>query len=431
MRDLVKNNTINSPYHIDLNNDFDRKLQNYAILIVHWAMNVQEGQLVNLSGEIFHRKLLLLIAQQAYRRGAKYVNIDLFDPWQAHLRISENRNPENLSFVPSFIPEKFNVLIDTNGATLKLRGSEEPDCCADLPPHLVNETQKGLQQSLHRYYEEGVGKRKVQWTIAAAATPKWAHKVFPELPPEAATAALWELIFKICRVDTPDFLERWKTHNHTLQQRARRLTRMQIKELHFTGPGTDLKVYLSRKAQFIAGGDTGVRGVHYECNIPTEECFTTPDYRLTTGHARITRPFKVNEKTVKNLKLEFKEGQITHFEASEGQEAFAAYIKSDPGSCRLGEVALVGIDSPIFQCGRVFDDILYDENAACHIAVGFAYHFCLENGEELSKDELAALGCNSSCVHTDMMISDAETDLFVTTYTGERLPLLLAGKWQI
>jgi len=410
--------------------DFSQKLKNYAHLLARRGMNVQEGQIVNITGELIHRDFISMVAKEAYACGAKYVNIDLVDPWHTRMRVLESANPEYLNYVPEFIPVKFNDLVDSQGALLRLQGSEEPDCCSDLPPDKINALQMHFRKKLKRYYDEGIGRSKVQWTVAGAATPKWGKKVFPELDEGKAHLALWEEIFKICRVDTPDFIHRWSNHNSALQLRAKLLTHLKIKELQFIGPGTDLKVYLSPIAVFKAGGDISSRGKHYECNIPTEECFTTPDCRLTTGHATVTRPFLVNGKLIKGLKLVFKEGKIVHFEAEEGYETFSAYIHSDENACKLGEVALVGIDSPIFQSGRIFEEILYDENAACHIAVGFAYRFCLEQGDQLNDDQLAVLGCNSSCVHTDMMISNEKTNVIATTYTGERVLLLQEGVWQ-
>ena len=85
---------------------------------------------------------------------------------------------------------------------------------------------------------------------------------------------------------------------------------------------------------------------------------------------------------MKGLELEFRNGEIVNFKAAEGQEHFGAYIANDPGAKRLGEVALVGVDSPIYQSGRLFEEILFDENAACHIALGFAYRFCIDGGVE-------------------------------------------------
>jgi len=411
--------------------NFNQMLENYATLLVHHGVNIQPGQTLNITGEIIHRDLMTKVAQKAYKRGAKFVNIDLVDPWHARQRILESAQEEYLQYVPQFIPAKFNELVDTNGAVLRFQGSEEPDSLSDLPPTKVNTMMSHYRHSLKRYYEDGVGKSKVQWTVAAAATPKWGKKVFPQLDEKLAFQKLWEEIFHICRVDRPDFLELWEKHNHTLQNRAKKLTQLKIEELHFIGSGTDLKVKLSRKSVFLGGCAIGARGVPYECNIPTEECFTTPDYRGTTGKAKVTRPFLVNGKLIKGLSLEFTDGKITNFDAAEGKETFKAYINTDPGACRLGEVALVGIDSPIFQSGHVFEEILFDENAACHIAVGFAYRFCVEGGDHLSPRELEEIGCNDSNVHTDMMISDEQTDVYATTFSGQRIPLIIKGNWQI
>lgn len=411
--------------------DFDAKLDNYVKLLICHGLNVQAGQLVNLTGEMIHRDLLLKLAEAAYRQGAKYVNVDFIDPLQTKVRIENSGSDEFLSYVPKFIPTKYEELLDTNAAVLRLIGSEDPDCLADLPPAKVNQVQLSIRQTLKRYYQEGVGKSKVQWLVAGAATPQWGKKIFPELSEKEACSRLWDEIFKICRADLPDCLGLWKTHNSVLHKRAEHLTQMKIQELHFTGPGTDLKVYLSPKAKFKGGCDISARGVPFEPNIPTEECFTTPDCRLTQGHARVTRPFFVNGKCIKGLKLNFEDGVLTKFSADEGAETFEAYINSDEGGRRLGEVALVGIDSPIFRSGKVFQEILYDENAACHIAVGFAYHFCLEGGDKMTRDQLIDIGCNDSHCHTDMMISSEEVNVTAQTYDGRHIELIQKGKWKI
>lgn len=411
-------------------NNFEQKLDNYAALLVRHGLNIQEGQIVNITGEIIHRQLLTKVAQAAYKAGAKFVNVDIIDPWHARLRLEESTKREFLEYVPPFVPTKFNTLVDTNGAVLRFQGSEEPNNLADLPTDDVNLLQLRYRQSLKRYYDEGVSQSKIHWTVAGAATPKWGKRVFPELSEQEACAALWEEIFRICRVDQPNYLELWLAHDRKLQKRAAALTQLKIKELHFTGPDTDLKVYLTPLARFRGGSDVGPRGVPYQCNIPTEECFTTPDYRLTTGKVKVTRPFPVNGKLIQGLSLEFRDGKIVDFKASEGADTFKAYIESDEGACRLGEVALVGIDSPIFQSKRVFEEILYDENAACHVAVGSAYRFCLQGGDTMDNAALDEHGCNRSYVHTDMMISDERVDVKATTHTGEQLPLIIQGQWQ-
>lgn len=411
--------------------DFETCLERYAELLAAHGLNVQPGQVVNLTGEIIHRELLQKVLAASYKLGAKYVNIDFIDPWHTRQRVLNSQKSEFLDYVPAFIPTKFNELLESNGAVLRLIGSEEPDSLADIDPQKVNKMQLSIRKALKNYYEEGVGKSKIHWTVAAAATPKWGKKVFPELSEKEACKALWNEIFKICRVDRPDYLQVWKKHDKDLQKRAQYLTDLKIEQLRFTGPGTDLKVYLSPKAVFKGGGDTGPYGVHYEANIPTEECFTTPDFRRTEGHAKVTRPFLIHGTMIRGLELTFAEGRIVDFKAAEGAAAFDAYIKSDSAANRLGEVALVGVDSPIFQSGRIFEEILFDENAACHIAVGFAYRFCLDGGNQMTPEELDQIGCNDSHVHTDMMISSEEVDVHAITYHKEEVLLINKGKWMI
>ncbi|MDF2576766.1 MAG: Aminopeptidase [Chlamydiales bacterium] len=409
---------------------FEQQLENYANLLVVHGLNVQPGQIVNISTEVIHRELAFLIAKKAYARGAKWVNIDLAEPRLEKERVKASAE-EDLKFVSRYIPIKYEELVDSCAANLKLIGPEFPDILSDTDPKKLNLMRVQYRKALKYFYEEGIGKSKVHWTVAAAATPAWGQKVFPHLNPEQACQELWKNIFKMCRADRADYLEAWKKHNETLHKRAKYLTDLQIKELHFIGPETDLIVELSPRALFKGGTDTGARGVDYEPNIPTEECFTTPDYRKTRGKVKVTRPFEINGIMIKDLHVEFKDGSISYFKASEGEETFREYINSDEGAKRLGEVALVGIDSPIYQTGLVFEEILFDENAACHIAVGSAYKFCIKDGDKLTDDECLLIGCNESTAHTDMMISSEEVDVIVSTYEGRKIKLIERGQWKI
>ncbi len=407
--------------------EFKEKLETYANLLIAHGLNVQPGQVVNITGEIVQRDFIQLLVKAAYKKGAKLVNVDFIDPEILKTRITDSQSDEYLSYIPRFIPTKYNDFVEDGSCVLRLVGSEDPDSQAHLPVGKINAVQMALRQALKNYYVEGVSKKKVQWTVAAAATKGWAKKVFPELDDDAAYLALWDAIFHICRADKKECLEAWEKHQDMLHERAKKLNDARIKTLHFTGPGTDLKVVLSEKARFRSGNAKSTKGVLFEANIPTEECFTTPDYRHTEGKVRVTRPVPVNGRLVKGLEIEFKNGEITHFTAAEGSEHFAAYIANDPGAKRLGEVALVGIDSPIYQSKRLFEEILFDENAACHIAVGFAYTHCLEGGSTMSKEELASVGCNDSHVHTDFMISNEEVDCIAETYDGKTVKVIQKG----
>ncbi|MCO6429528.1 MAG: aminopeptidase [Deltaproteobacteria bacterium] len=407
---------------------FDASLKNYAKLLVLHGLNVQKGQIVNVTAEVCHRDFAMLIAEEAYRAGSSYVNIDLIEPRLARSRILYSR-AENLSYQPPYISAKYKQFVSDTAANIRIVGMEDPEILSDLDPKAVNAVRMGQYLAMKEYYREGIEKSAVHWTIAAGATERWAKRIFPKLTALDAKQALWNEIFKICRVDSGDYLQAWRKHNHVLQSRAKKLTELGIKQLHFTGPGTDLRVGLSSKAIFKGGGDMSPRGVEFEPNIPTEECFTTPDWRATEGFVRATRPFLVNGKLIKGLQMRFHKGEIAEFSADEGREVFDEYISSDAGGRRLGEVALVGIDSPVYQSGLVFEEILFDENAACHIAVGSSYKFCLREGARLSESELADLGANQSTVHTDIMISSDQVDVAVETYEGKSHLIISQGEW--
>ncbi len=403
-------------------------LARYAELLATHGLNVQPGQVVYIDAEVCHREFAVQVAEAAYRRGARYVGLELAPPELALLRIEASAD-EDLKYVPAYIGKKYADCVADHAAVLKIIGSEAPDILAQCDPKRVNTLRLHRHLAVKTFYDDGIGKSLVHWTVAAAATPQWGQKVFPGESPERAESRLWAEIWRITRADQPDCLELWKRHNERLQRRAQRLTEMKIKTLHFRGPDTDLTIGLSPCAVFKGGSESGPRGVDFEPNIPTEEVFTTPDFRQTEGHVRTTRPFLINGKLIKDLQLTFRGGRIDSFTATEGVDTFREYIDSDEGARQLGEVALVGIDSPIFQSGLVFEEILFDENAACHIAVGSAYKFCIQDGESMDSEQAAAIGCNESTVHTDMMISSAEVDVTAETYAGRTVELLTRGEW--
>lgn len=409
---------------------FQEKLSNYAKLLINHGLNVQKGQIVNISSEAIHRELAILAAEEAYKAGAKHVNLDLVDARMTRLRIL-NSLDENLDYVSPYTSHKYKEILDTNGANLAIRGSEDPDILADLDTKKVNKLRMAGHKAIKFFYEEGIGKSKVHWTVANGASEGWAKKVFPGLEAKEATEKLWDEIFKATRADQENCLELWKEHNDKLHSRANLLNELNIETLHFSGPGTDFNVGLSQLALFKGGGDLSPRGVEFEPNIPTEEVFTTPDKRKVNGKVKTTRPFLINGVLIENLELEFKDGKIASFSASAGEETFKEYTSSDEGASFLGEVALVGIDSPIFKSGLIFQNILYDENAACHIAVGSAYKFCIKGVESLSKEKIEEIGCNESSVHTDMMISDESVNVIAKCYDGKEVKLIEGGSWVV
>ncbi|MFW6292583.1 MAG: aminopeptidase, partial [Spirochaetota bacterium] len=107
------------------------------------------------------------------------------------------------------------------------------------------------------------------------------------------------------------------------------------------------------------------------------------------------------------------------------------YFELDERARYVGELALVDADSPIYRSGLVFYNTLFDENAACHIALGSSYPKCLRDGETLSPDEYRAAGANTSTLHTDFMIGSPQVTVTGIRGDGNEVPIIGGGAFQL
>lgn len=401
--------------------------ERYANLILKRGINIQKGGIVYITCEAYGRDFATLLAKKAYELGAKYVSLDLVDERVVKYRLQYS-NDDGLTFVPDYLKVKLDEMVDKKISRIYIICPEDPDIIKDEDPkkiNLMNYTASKVAGK--RFREEGIGQNKIAWNISAIATPLWGKKVFPSLKPQEAESALWDAIFKICLIDKENYLEVWDERNKKIKQRAKKLNEMKPKEFHFVGPNTDFYVGLHERAFFSGGSEFTKDNIEFEPNIPSEEIFTTPDYRTVRGTVAATRPLLINGKLVKDLVITFKDGEVVDYDASEGKENFAEYIKSDEGSKRLGELALVDIYSPIYQSGHIFEEILFDENAACHIALGDGFQFCIKDSENMTPEELKEIGFNKSSFHKDIMISSEKVDVFATLRDGSEIQIIKKG----
>jgi aminopeptidase len=276
---------------------------------------------------------------------------------------------------------------------------------------------------------ELITRHQINWTIVACATPAWAAAVFPDLPKDEALARLWDAIFASSRVDQPDPVAAWKKHDANLHARAGWLTEKQYSALHFRGPGTDLRVGLSDGHLWLGGGSTAQNGLYGIPNMPTEEVFTTPHKDRVEGRVKSTKPLSYQGTLIEEISVRFEAGRIVEAHAARGEQVLQRMIETDEGARRLGEVSLVPHSSPIASSGLLFMNTLFDENAACHIALGQAYSSCLKDGDSLTPEQLSARGANSSLIHVDWMIGSDRIDVDGVSAAGVSEPVLRAGEW--
>jgi aminopeptidase len=393
-------------------------LERLAALAVRFGANVQPGQVVAISCEPGKEEVVRAIAAEAYKAGAKFVDVSWFDPHLKRARVlyaEEN----TLDYVPPWIGRRILDLGELQAARIGLTGPSAPGLLSDLDPVRIGKDPLPFVPEAVKV----VNDQTTNWTAVPCPTGPWAQLVFPDLEPDEALGKLWDQLWHVLRLDEPDPVAAWRERFDHLTSVAERLTALQLDSLRFTGPGTDLTVGLLPSSKWIAAQMQTVGGIDHAPNLPSEEIFTAPDPERTHGVARMTRPLVLGGSSITGLGVRFENGQAVEVTSDENGEVLKEYLKRDPGAPRLGEVALVDGAGRIGPLETVFYDTLLDENAASHVAFGSAY--AMTAGPEDQPK------INTSQIHIDVMLGSPEVDVTGIRTDGSELPVLTAGVWQI
>lgn len=390
-----------------------------AELVVGFGANMQPGQVVQVNADCGHEEMARAVAEAAYARGAKFVDVWYFDPHVKRSRIL-HASADTLGYVPSWYVDRVLARRDQHCARVSLVGEAWPGLLDDLDPGRV-----GLDP-LPRVPESMTvtNSRASNWAVAPAPNPGWARRVHPDLEPDAALEQLWEEIAYVCRLDEEDPVAAWRERIAATGEAARRLNERRFDALRFEGPGTDLTVGLLPSSEWGNAGTTTVDGVWHFANIPSEEISATPDPERTEGVVSSTRPLVLSDgTTIAGLEIRFEEGRAVDIRAETGAEALRARCGADEGAARLGEVALVDGEGRVGKAGTIFSNTLLDENAASHVALGAGYDV------GVGEDDRERV--NRSQVHIDFMIGSPEVAVTGITRDGERVPVLVGERWRI
>ena len=394
-------------------------IERLAELAVAVGSNVQPGQIVHITAELGHEDLVRAMAASAYARGAKFVDVYWFDPYVKLARL-KHADPDTLEFVPSWYGERMLALGDQRCARLFITGPTAPGLLDEIDPALAG------RDLLPRQKETGqiVSERTTNWSIVPYPTPEWAGIVHPDLDADTALEALWDEIVHVCRLDEDDPVAAWADRIAATAAAAARLNDQDFDALHYEGPGTDLTLGLLPSSHWANASFSTVDQIRHLANIPTEEVFTCPDPERADGVVTATKPLMFSDGSgVRGLRVRFEGGRAVEIEADEGGANLEARCDKDEGGRRLGEVALVDREGRIGKLGTVFFDTLLDENAASHIALGNAFDFAVD------EEDVGRL--NRSAIHIDFMIGSDELEVTGITRSGERVPVLRGGAWQI
>ena len=391
----------------------DERLERYAELAVRVGANVAEGQIVFVTARVEHAPFAQALTRAAYDAGARYVDVFYTDQ-HARRAMIEHGPDDALDHTPAWLVERWQAM--SGNATIGTTGDPEPQLLADLPGERVG---RARMTELMEVRMAQMGERAVNWTGLAYPTAGWATKVFGEPDVER----LWDAVAFCTRLEEADPVAAWRAHMNSLERRAAALNERGFDAIRYRGPGTDLTVGLLGQARWMSARFETAAGIEFVPNMPTEEIFTAPDCRRADGVIKASRPLALSGDIVEGLTLTFEAGRIVKVAADHGAELVTAQLETDERARYLGELALVDGTSRVGQTGLTFFDTLFDENAACHIAYGFAVIEALtgEPGE----------GVNISKVHTDFMVGSPELEVDGLTRAGEVVPILREDVWQL
>lgn len=409
--------------------NYKEKLQQYAELLVKVGMNVQPKQPVFIRSSVETLELTHLIVEEAYHCGASDVRVVYSDPTLKRLKF-ENESVEHFANheLKSYDVEARMDYVKRGAANLALI-SEDPDLMDGIDSQKLQAFQ---QQNARAFkgYMESVQKNQFPWVVAAFPSKAWAKRVYPELSVEEAYIKFIDEVFDIVRIDGNDPVENWRQHIANLSVYAQKLQQKNYHALHYVSEGTDLTVGLAKNhiwedaTSYVNGKEQA-----FIANIPTEEVFTAPDRNRVVGYVTNKLPLSYNGTIIDQFKLMFKDGEIIDFSAEKGEAVLKDLINTDEGSRRLGEVALVPDDSPISNRNTIFYNTLFDENAACHLAIGSAYAFNIQGGTEMTVEEKIASGLNDSNVHVDFMIGSSDLTIYGIFEDGSKELVFENGNW--
>ena len=402
------------------------RLKKYAHLIAKCGVNVQKGQEVIIQAELDQPEFVKMVVDECYKLGAKKVSVDWsYQPlMRSHVKYCKE---SVLGSLDKWQIEKWEHQAEVIPAKIYLI-SEDPDGLLGINQKKYAKAMASRSKIIKPIRNKM--ENKYQWCIAAVAGKDWAKKIFPNERASVATEKLWEAILTSARVLDDPILE-WKNHNENLKKRCDYLNSLGIKELYYKASnGTDFRVGLIPEALFCAGGEYALgSNIYFNPNIPSEETFTSPKKGDADGIVYSSMPLSYGGQLIENFYMRFEGGKVVDCGAEKGAELLKEIISMDEGASYLGECALVPYSSPIRESGILFYNTLFDENAACHLAIGRGFSNVLRDYEKYTEDEAHALGINDSITHVDFMIGTSDLSITAKTFDGKEVKIFENGDW--
>ncbi|MBE6558673.1 MAG: aminopeptidase [Ruminococcaceae bacterium] len=406
-------------------------LKQYARLLAVCGVAVKKGDPVIIQAGLDQPEFVAMCVDECYKAGASRVMVEWDYQPLAKLHV-RHRTVKSLGTVEEFERAKLQYRVDKNPAMLYLL-SDDPDGLKGINQEKLAKAQKA-KYGIIKPYRDAMD-NKYKWCIAAVPGEAWAKKVFPGVRTTTAVEKLWEAILFTSRViakdGTPlDPVVEWHNHNESFANRCAYLNSLGIKSLEYkSANGTNFTVGLMPEGIFCGGSEDTLGGETFNPNIPSEEIFTSPKSGVAEGLVVASLPLSYKGELIENFSVRFEGGKVVEVKAEKGEELLKQMVGMDEGAARLGECAFVPYNSPIRESGITFFETLFDENAACHLALGRGFSNCVKDYDKYTLDELTALGVNESMIHVDFMIGTADLEVTAVTADDKRVVIFKDGVW--
>ena len=403
-------------------------LQKYARLIVRTGANVQPGQVVQLTISVEQHAFAALVVEECYRAGAKKVNLDWTYDQTSRLNYLYAAE-ETLAKLLPWEEAKLRQMVEDLPVRIFI-ASEDPDAMQGVDPQKLSNVMQSRAAIVKPYRNAIDGKH--QWVIAAYPSLKGAKKCFPEASDQEAVDRLWDAILRTVRVtEDVDPVDAWRAHTNFIEKKAAWLNEQGFSSLRYrSANGTDFTVELIPGARWEGAGVTNpLNGAFYIPNMPTEEIFTSPMAGKCEGTLVAVKPLSWNSQLIEDFSITFEGGRAVSCRAAKGQELLERMIRMDENAAMLGEVALVPKESPVNQCGFLFYETLFDENACCHCALGMGFKEVLPGGDDLDMEAAQKMGINDSIIHVDFMVGADDLSIDGVRPDGAVVPVFRNGTW--
>ena len=403
------------------------RLREYAELLAKKGINVLPGEEVWINCGLDQVEFVRLVVEECYKAGAKKVRVRFSDNKISRLHY-EHMSLKELCKVPEYTISEYKYMVKHLPSILHIV-SDDPDAFKGIKQSILSKSSMKLRKKIKPYRDLIDGKYK--WCIAAVPSKEWARIVFKGKEDDEAVELLWNAILSTSRVDG-HAVENWEKHNRNLLDHCNKLNSLDLQYLEYKASnGTNFKVELIKGARWGGGAEYTDDKRIYNPNIPSEEVFTSPLAGSCEGIVYASKPLSYNGQLIEGFSVRFENGRAVEVKAKKNQKLLEQMIAMDEGAAQLGEVALVPYDSPIQNSGILFYETLFDENAACHLALGHGFKELLPNGASLTNEEAKELGLNDSMIHVDFMIGTKDLEIIGTSFDGKKTAIFKDGNWAI